>query len=106
MGNCFQLESFNDINTTGFNLFKIQFSLHNDNLVMNPVSIYLSLAMLCEGLSGDSKKELMKFLNLEDSDNLLHPTKIAELREYITDGSLVDFNFLNNLWIAEQVRIN
>lgn len=106
MGNCFQLENFSDINTVGFNLFKTQYSLNKDNLALNPVSIYLSLAMLAEGLNGETKKELMKFLNLDDEYNLLHPTKIAELREYITNSCVNDYNFYNSLWIDEKNRIN
>jgi serine protease inhibitor len=106
MGNCFQLENFGDINTAGFNLFKTQYGLLNDNLSMNPVSIFLSLSMLCEGLSGDCKKDLMKFLHLEDEYNLLHPTKISELKEYITNSCLADYNFYNNIWIEQNCRVN
>jgi hypothetical protein len=62
--------------------------------------------MLCEGLSGESKKELMQFLNLTDEYNLLHPTKIAELREYVINNCLADFSFYNSLWVDEKSRLN
>ena len=62
--------------------------------------------MICEGLSGESKLEVMKFLHLNDDNNLLHPTKIAELREYIINGMLNDYKFYNSIWVDEKVKVN
>lgn len=109
MGNCFQyfhIENFGNINTCAFDLLKTQYSLLNENLSLNPISIYLALAMLCEGLSGDSKKDLIKFLKIEDEYNLLHPTKINEMKEYITSSCLSEYNFDISVWVDENCRLN
>ena len=77
----------------------------NENTLWSPVNAYMGLAMLAETLDGDSRKEILDLLNVDDIETLRKQS--SAVWEYMySDEKKEKCILANSLWLDEGLTYN
>lgn len=71
-----------------------------ENVVYSPANLYLALAMLTETVNGETRAQLLEFLNTEDEETT-RSTANAIWRSLYTDSAAGRTLLANSLWLRE-----
>ena len=74
-----------------------------DNMICSPLNIYMALSLLSETTNGNSRKQILDFLSVEDMD-MLRGNVDALWNSNFVDTPLVQSYLANSLWLNEDVQ--
>lgn len=92
------------VNTFSFNIQQVISKETTGNVVFSPFSIYTTLAMLCIGAGGKTKKEISSALSWKDGDltpllEMLKPLYSSLIQNKST------LNIANKAWVGQNTKI-
>ncbi len=95
----YAIESYEDVQKFGYDLFTQNINDHNP--VLSPVSAYLALSMAGSGADGATKDE---FYNVLGND--LMSLSDDMMNRYCVAGDRMDLSIANSVWIDDQFIVN
>ncbi|MDE7160174.1 MAG: hypothetical protein K2O24_04945 [Muribaculaceae bacterium] len=96
-------------NGFAINLFKTLFEDNSSNLCISPASVFMNLAMLANGDSGEGRDEITRMLGYGTGEEALEDLNIycnALLTEVPRTQDATGFTISNSLWHDPEVQIN
>lgn len=74
----------------------------SQNLVYSPLNLYMAMSMLAEVTDGTSRAQILKLLNVKDTNTLRTQTNAIWNANYNDDGNVTSI-LANSLWLNENI---
>lgn len=77
----------------------------NENAIYSPLSIYVTLSMLCEVTEGETRAQILELLNVDNIETLRKQACAVLKHSYIDDGANKSI-LANSLWFPDELSAN
>lgn len=81
-----------------------EFLSGDENKAYSPVNVYMALAMLGETTDGESRRQILDLLGVDNIEGLREDAKNMWLANYCNDGAVTSI-LANSIWLNEDVNI-